>query len=303
MYVNWPDHSETHFGSEVLLAQQNVSMSDLFEDDGLAHLLDHYPREKLGIWTFGEESEGLNSSLRGRASKLSGKEIIDAVKRGQIWLNMRQASVDVPELMPIADTIFGSLQDATGRKIRKRDLSVLISSPNVQVHYHLDIPMVALFQMRGEKRIWMYPREERLAPSDYIEDIVHMKREEELPYRKAYDDEATVYTLRPGMGLTWPQFMPHRVQNANCMNVSLSCEYQTLNSFVQANAMYTNGLLRSATPLSPALNDNVGPVSVAKAAFARAHKAVARRGPRVSPTPVTFELDTTRENCVRQLYG
>ena len=303
MYVNWPSHSETGFGNDVLLAQHNVSSSDLFEDDGLAHLLDVYPRESLDIWTFGQEREGLNSSLRGRAPKLSGKQILEAVKRGHIWLNMRRANIDVPDLGPIADTIYDTLQDASGRKIRKRDLSVLISSPNVQVHYHLDIPLVALLQMRGEKTLWMYPRTESLAPSDFIEDIVHMRREEELPYRKTYDEEATAYKLRPGMGLTWPQFMPHRVQNADCMNVSLSCEYQTLGSFVQANAAYTNGLIRGATPLAPAVNDNVGPVSVAKAAFARAHKAVARKGPRTSPTPITFELDPAQENCVRQLYG
>ena len=303
MYVNWPDHSEAGFGRDVLLAQHDLSVSDVFTDDGLAHLLDVYPRQSLDIWTFGQESEGLNSSLRGRAPRLDGKGILEAVKRGQIWLNMRRANIDVPELAPIANVIFDTLQDASGRKIRKRDLSVLISSPNVQVHYHLDIPLVALLQMRGEKTLWTYPREEMLAPSDFIEDIVHMKREEELPYRKAFDQKATQFKLKPGMGLTWPQFMPHRVQNANCMNVSLSCEYQTMSSFVQANAMYTNGLIRGATPLTPALNDRVGPVSLAKAAFARAHKAMVRKGPRTSPTRVTFELDPTRENCIRQLYG
>jgi hypothetical protein len=303
MYVNWPDHSETGFGRDVLLAQHNLSMSELFTDEGLAHLLDVYPRESLHIWTFGSEREGVNSSVRGRAPKLSGKEILEAVKRGHLWLNMRRANIDVPELAPIADLIFDTLQDASGRKTRKRDLSVLISSPNVNVNYHLDIPLVSLFQIRGEKTIWTYPREESLAPSDFIEDIIHMKREEDLPYRKIFDERATTFKLKPGMGLTWPQFMPHRVQNANCMNVSLSCEFQTLNSIVKSNAMYTNGLIRGATPLKPALNDNIGPVSVAKAAFARAHKAVAGQVPRTPPTPVTFELDTAEENCVRQLYA
>ena len=104
------------------------------------------------------------------------------------------------------------------------------------------------------------------------------------------------------MGLTWPQFMPHRVQNANCMNVSLSCEYQTLGSFVHANAIYTNKLLRKATPLKPHVGHQIGPVDVAKAAFARAHKIATRKGARTSPTPVTFELDTRSENCVRELY-
>lgn len=302
MFVRWDDHSETAFGKDVLLAEHDVSNTDLFMDDGLAYLLDVYPRENLDIWTFGKEGEGINTSLRGRAPKLSGKQIVEAVKRGHIWLNMRRANIDVPALEPIADEIYGSLEEATGRKTHKRDVSVLISSPNVKVHYHLDIPMVALFQMRGQKRLWMYPRSEAVAPSSFIEDIVHMSREEELPYRKAYDQTATVYDLEPGMGLTWPQFMPHRVENADCMNVSLSCEYQTLSSFVASNAIYTNKLIRKSTPLSPKVGQHVGPVAVAKAAFARVHKAATQKGPRTSPTPVTFELDTSMESCVRELY-
>lgn len=303
MFVNWPDQTETVFGQDILLAKHDVSESHLFDDDGLAFLLDTYPRENLDIWTFGSEGEGVNTSLRGRAPKLAGKDIVEAVKRGHIWLNMRRANEEISELKPIADVIFGSLEETIGRKTRKQDVSVLISSPNVQVHYHLDIPLVALFQMRGQKRLWMYPRNETMAPAGYIEEIVHMEREEELPYRKTYDNEATVFDLKPGMGLTWPQFMPHRVQNADCVNVSLSCEYMTLGSFVQANSVYTNGLLRQSTGLKPSIKDRVGAAAVAKAAIARAHKAIARQGPRTSPTPVTFELDPSKENCVRQLFA
>lgn len=301
MLVNWSDRADQAFGKEVLRAEHDGAASDLFLDDGLAHLLDVYPRESLDIWTFGDEHEGVNSSLRGHAPKLSGAEIVEAVKRGHIWLNMRRANIDIPDLKPVADAIYDSLEDATGRKTRKRDMSVLISSPNVKVHYHLDIPLVALFQMRGQKRLWMYPRTESLAPSEFIEDIVHMSREEELPYFKSYDDDATVYELNPGLGLTWPQFMPHRVENADCMNVSLSCEYQTLDSFVQSNAMYTNGLLRKTTPMTPLVHNAVGPAAVAKAAFARAHKVIARKGPRKSPTPISFELDLANDNCIRSL--
>jgi hypothetical protein len=303
MLVNWTPQNETRFGKDVMLAEHDATSNDLFLDDGLAHILDIYPRENLDIWTFGEEGEGVNTSLRGRAPDMSGAEIVDAVKNGHIWLNMRRANFDVPDLKPIADSIYDSLEDASDRKMRKRDMSVLISSPNVKVHYHLDIPLVALFQMRGQKRLWMYPKSEALAPSEFIEDIVHMSREEELPYRKAFDDAATAYNLVPGMGITWPQFMPHRVENADCMNVSLSCEYQTVGSFLQANAIYTNKLLRKTTPLRPVVANSVGPGVVAKAAFARAHKAMARTGPRKSPTPITFELDAASASYIRPIYA
>lgn len=303
MFVDWPDHSKETFGKDVLLAEHNISKSNLFTDDGLAHLLDEYPREKLDIWTFSKQREGDNPALRGRAPKMSGKDIVDAVKHGEIWLNLRRVSVEVFDLEHIAGTIFESIDKATGQRTTKHDMGLLISSPNVEVHYHLDIPMVALFQLRGRKRLWLYPRDEEFAPSSYIEDIVHMKREEDLPYRTHFDDRAKVYDLVPGMALTWPQLAPHRVVNSNCVNVSLSCEYMTMNSLVNANAAYTNAFLRENMNLSPKMPNQVGPASYGKAAFAQIHKKLSQHGPRRSPTPITFELDMSKQSCVKQLWA
>lgn len=303
MFVDWPDHSKQAFGKDVLLAEHNISKSTLFSDDGLAHLLDEYPRESLDIWTFGKLREGHNPAMRGRAATMSGQDIVEAVKNGQIWLNLRRANQEIFDLEHIAGTIFESLEDAAGLRTSKRDMGLLISSPNVQVHYHLDIPMVALFQLRGRKRLWLYPRDEAFAPSSYIEDIVHMKREEDLPYRADFDANAEIYDLTPGMGLTWPQLAPHRVQNANCVNVSLSCEYMTMKSLVNANAAYTNAFLRRNMNLSPSVSSTPGPSAYGKAAFAQVHKKLSQRGPRVSPTPITFELDLSKENCVKPLWA
>ena len=303
MSVHWPDHSKRAFGHEILHASHSFEENDLFNDDGLAHLLDAYPRQSLDIWTFASNREGENPALRGRAPKMSGKEILEAVKNGHIWLNLRRANLELDELKPIADEIFGSLEDASGRRTSKRDMGLLISSPKVHVHYHLDIPMVALFQLRGKKRIWVYPTDEAYAPPSYIEDIVHMVREEDLPYRHAFDRHARVFDLTPGMALTWPQLAPHRVQNANCVNVSLSCEFMTMKALVNANAIYTNAFLRKKMQLSPKAVNSMDPATIGKAAFARVHKACTRRGPRTAPTPVSFELDMRSETCVRLLYA
>jgi hypothetical protein len=303
MFVDWPNQSKEQFGKEILLAEHNISKTDLFTDDGLAHLLDEYPRENLDIWTFGEQGTGPAVSMRGRAPKMPGADIVDAVKNGKIWLNLRRAGEEVLDLEHIASTIFESLNQATGQRTSKNDMGLLISSPNVEVNYHLDIPLVTLLQLRGRKTLWLYPPKEDFAPSQFIEEIVHMAREEELPYRLEFDDVAEIIELRPGMGLTWPQFAPHRVRNENCINVSLSCEYMTVNSLVNANAAYTNAFLREHFNMSPVLSDAPRAMDFAKAAFAQVHKRLRRSGPRKSPTPITFELDTSRENCVKPLWA
>lgn len=303
MSVSWPEYSKRAFGKEILKANHAFDQSSHFSDDGLAHLIDLYPREQLDIWTYGANREGENPALKGRAPRMSGADIVEAVKQGHIWLNLRRVNFELPQLKPIADEIFGSLEDAASVRTSKRDMGLLISSPNIHVHYHLDIPMVALFQVRGQKRLWLYPTDEAYAPPQFIEQIAHMQREEDLPYKNAFDQGARVFDLTPGMGLTWPQLAPHRVQNANCLNVSLSCEYMTLKSLINANAIYTNGLMRKSMNLSSSAQNGIGPASLSKAAFARVHKSLTRRGPKTAPTPVTFEVDTSVENCVKLLWA
>lgn len=303
MSFQWPEETKLDFGQKILCAKHGFGNHDLFDDDGLAHLLDLYPRQSLDIWTFGSNREGQNPALRGRAPKMSGRDILDAVKHGEIWLNLRRANLELAELEPIANEVFGSLEQASGQRVRKRDMGLLISSPNVHVHYHLDIPMVTLVQLRGRKRVWVYPTEPQFAPPEFIEDIVHMKREEDVPYSHAFDEKARVFDLHPGMALSWPQLAPHRIQNANCVNVSLSCEFMTTQSLVNANAIYTNAFLRENMGLAPRAQNGLGPMSLGKAAFAAMHKICSRREPRTSPTPVSFELDQRSERRVRLLYA
>jgi len=60
------------------------------------------------------------------------------------------------------------------------------------------------------------------------------------------DDGATVYDLEPGYMLYWPLNCPHRVENHDCMNVSVTTEHWTreIRNFYAVN--YANGLLRNA---------------------------------------------------------
>lgn len=301
MKVNWPDNAKRRFGSEILHATHDLDTQAAFADDGLVALLDGYPREDLGIWTFGAHGEGEAPAIRGSAAAATGAEIMEAIHRGKIWLNLREANLKLPELQTIATEIFGSLEEAASRKLRKQDMGLLISSPDIHVHYHLDVPMVALLQLRGQKRIWLYPSKEEFAPSAAIEDMVHMRKEEGLPFETHFDDHSTVVDLKPGMGLTWPQMAPHRVQNENCVNVSLSCEYMTIGALIEANALYTDSVIRDQFHLSPTRSGTPAPIKVGKAALARAIKAVSRKAPPKSPTPITFEVDVTQETCIRQL--
>ena len=85
------------------------------------------------------------------------------------------------------------------------------------------------------------------------------------------DQHDAVYDLEPGYMLYWPLNCPHRVENHDCMNVSVTSEHWTreLRNIYAVN--YANGLLRNAG-LRNLRRQRSGPGMMAKLAFAGAAK-------------------------------
>jgi hypothetical protein len=54
----------------------------MFDDAGLAEVLDRYPRDKLGIFTMGEDPVAWRSWRRGVGENLSGAELLEAAREG-----------------------------------------------------------------------------------------------------------------------------------------------------------------------------------------------------------------------------
>ena len=294
MKFEWPAQSSQRFQKEILTATHDLHLLDEFSDAGLAAILDDYPREKLGVYKFPPHSEGIVEAIHGKAPDHSGEELLQAVQKGEIWLNLRAVNQHLERFSPIADAIFDQLQNAGGSRIFKRDVGLLISSPNIHVHYHLDIPVVCLVQIRGKKTIHLYPPKEPFATLSQIEGVVMRERDEEMYFEDSFEKDATVMELSPGDALTWPQNAPHRVQNAGMMNVSLSCEFLTVPAVVRANAHFTNAILRRKLGLNPNLGSSLAPTTIAKAGLARLLK-VAMRPPEAAPTPISFELERTSD--------
>ena len=289
MKFEWPAGMESGFGREVYRASHDLHERPMFTDAGLAELLDAYPRDKLGVYRFPPHGEGITRAAHGRAPDISGADLLKAVADGQIWLNLRAVNRELAAYGEVEAAVFDAIEAASGVRTRKRDVGVLISSPKTQVHYHLDIPLVCLVQIRGVKTLHLYPTGAPFAGAEQVEAIALRLQDEELTFEQGFETSAEVIELHPGMALTWPQNAPHRVENADCLNVSLSCEFMTLPALLRANALYTNGQLRRRLGLRPQLPGRPGPAVLGKAALARGLKLIARP-PEAAPTPVTFEV-------------
>src|ERR1700749_1809996 len=80
------------FGREIVQLRHDLHERPLFSDEGLAALLDRYPRAEMGVFTMGHDIEDWRGWRRGVAHDLSGDQLLAAVQEGRLWLNLRHAN-------------------------------------------------------------------------------------------------------------------------------------------------------------------------------------------------------------------
>jgi hypothetical protein len=298
--TDWNSANAAGFGREVQAFGHDLHTRPMFDDAGLIDVLDRYPRDQLGVFTMGLDPVDWRSWRRGVAGDLSGAELLRAAQEGRIWLNLRATNDFLPEYRELANEIFADLEARTpGLKTFKRDVGLLISSPRAHVFYHLDVPPVTLWQLRGRKRMWVYPRTAPFVTDEQLESIVLKETAEQFPYEPAWDEAAHLQVMDPGVAVSWPQNAPHRIVNDDMLNVSLSIEYMTPTALMRANVVYANGLMRRRLGASPRLADRQGPGELAKFGAARAAKALKLHRPTKQPLPASFAVDASRPDFVR----
>lgn len=224
----WDSESYNEFGHTLQYLKHQYHDLDLFSDESLIALLDTYPRKWLQCFTMGYNPEDYTEWKAVHIADSSGKEILEAVKKGRFWINI----INIDK----SSEAYGDLIEAMYRKLNakcpylktaKAGYSALIlSSPGIQVYYHLDAEANMLWHFRGQKKLWVYPRNEKFSSQVELEKVVAHERDEDLTYKKEFDDHATSFTLEGGDVLSWPMHSPHRVENVT-FNVSLTTSYSS----------------------------------------------------------------------------
>jgi hypothetical protein len=291
---SWTPENRAAFGQRGLAFQHTLAERPMFSDEGLASVLDRYPRDRLGVFTMGSDLTDTSTWRRGSAGKLNGDQLLAAVQSGRIWLNLRDTDKHLPDYADLLREIIADKESALGVSILKPDLGLLISSPEVEVFYHLDVPLSSLWQLRGEKSFRLYPRAAPYVADAQIERFVLREAEGQFDFDPAWDADAERFILTPGVMVTWPQNAPHRVSNGPMMNVSLSMEFMTPAAILRANILYANGLMRRWWGWTPKVQTRLGPTALTKILLARALKTVRSQHKRTY-TPIlkpSFTLET-----------
>lgn len=301
--ADWKPHHTSLFGEHILHLKHRPAESELFSDAALARLIEKTPREHCYVNTMDKRSHNPRSRREGAIDGLSGAEALEAVRSGNIWINIHKLGETDPAYARLLDGIFAEFESRVpGLKTYRRSMTLLISSPKVQVYYHCDVPGQMLWQMRGTKRVFVYPAKAPFLTQPSMEKIVLGEAHETgMPYEPWFDDYAETIDLEAGEMLYWPLNCPHRVVNHDCLNVSMTTEHWTddLRNVYAVN--YANGIIRRATGAKSLSLNTSGPSFWGKAALAAFMKKSGLQKLHQRKRLIDFAVDPKAPDSVRDI--
>jgi hypothetical protein len=247
IFTDWRPEDAGRLGRETMHLGHSLAETGLFTDEALARLIEQTPRQDYHVSTMDPNSHDPRSRREGVIKGLDGSAVLEAIGKGHIWLNLRNPGAYVPAYQSLLDAIYAELETRIpGLRTFKQKMTILVSSPSVRVGYHSDVPGQTLWQVRGRKRVWLYPLGDPFLSQEALERIIMGEAHEvSLAYEPSFDSRAEVIDLEPGRMLTWPLNAPHRVVNHDCLNVSVTTEHWTPELRNAYGVKYANGILRS----------------------------------------------------------
>jgi hypothetical protein len=291
------------YGRHTIIVGHRLHESPLFTDEALARLIEHAPRSSYHVNTMDARSHDPRSRREGEIVGTSGEEVLEAVRQGNIWVHLQSLADAGPIYAELQSEMFSELEARVpGLRTFRRRMNVLISSPAVQVYYHADAPGQMLWQVRGVKKVFIYPASPPFLPQERLEKIVLGEAHEiSLDYEPWYDDYAEIIDLEPGRMVHWPLNRPHRIVNHDCLNVSVSTEHFTpsLRSVYLVN--YANGLVHGWLPGARLSQSVDGPAAWAKFGLAGFVKLTGLKKVRKRALTIDFRVDPLEPFGVRDV--
>ncbi len=293
---NWEPRHERLFGTEIVKLNHRLRESGLFTREAVARLIERCPQHELGLDAM-DEDPTKKERLHGILGDASGMDAIDAIEKGRIWMNIRRVMDWAPEYRKLLDGIFEEFRSRMpGFETFKRNMGVLVSSPDANVYYHADIQGQSLWQIEGTKRVYLYPRSEVFMTGRTVEKILLRETDEKMPYEPWFDEYATVVDLQPGEMVTWPLYAPHRVHNHDCLNISVTMEHWTKEIWNSYAVHYGNGVLRRTIGLRNPSTEPSGLHVYPKAAAALMWKKMGRQVKGDVNSTKHFRIDVASPN-------
>jgi hypothetical protein len=290
------------WGNHTVKLRHTLADREMFSDTSIAELIDTVDPEHIKIETMPDDGYDVRAWASCDRTGLTGAEVLDAVRHGRIWIELKALEQVDPRFAVLLDTLYGELEaQLPSFKTFKRKLNLLVSSPNARVFYHFDVPGQTLIQLRGRKRIWIYPPTPPFLRPESVENTVRSVATEGLDYQAWFDDYAEVHDMEPGDLLHWALNGPHRVANHDALSVSLTTEHWTPEVRRSYAMNYGNGILRSVLGWLPRSRATTGAALLAKAGLTATWRLSGMQHKHSYRWVPTYRIDRDAPNCVRRI--
>lgn len=304
LMAGWTGGSRRAYGREIVRFNHRLAETGLFSDEALARLIERHPLDRRDVCTMEENPPPGDTWIAGEANGLSGAEILEAVRRGRLWVSCRGAMASDPEYKAVFEPMMAEFGRAIGLPILSATASVLISGPKMGIFFHCDPAETMLWHVRGTKTINIYPRTDDYIPETALEAILLKENLSDAPWRDEMAQGATPVLLRSGEAVCWPLHGPHNVINGPDLNVSVSIEYTTPKSALTNGVFYVNGVLRRKLGLKPSSRTTPEAIKPLYWAAAKALKILAPPRHNAERAHVRqFDVDLKVPGCVRWREG
>jgi hypothetical protein len=179
-------------------------------------------------------------------ARFSAVEAMQQLEDSSAWFIFRHTQRD-PEYRDLFERGLSEIKeiagDGIGSQIRQEDIIIFVTSPKRVTPYHIDRECNFLLQISGTKTIHVFDRDDKdILPDEEIERFWAVDNNAPV-FRPEYQDRAISYKMVPGNGVHIPVNFPHWVQNDDNISVSLSVNFQFLDS-MRANLYRSNYYLR-----------------------------------------------------------
>ena len=300
IFTNWKSEHTAKWQTEPLNLRHRLHQHPLFSFEALADLIDGYPREHYALVEMGPQGSPRRLWREGDLGGMPGRQVIDAIQNGRMWLNLRNVAHVAQPYGNLLKDIFDEISvRVPGYTTFDHTSGILISSPNAQVYYHCDLPGQSLWQIHGRKRVYVYPNTAPFLTPEQLENIALFAVEVDMRYDPDFDRHAKVFEIAGGDMLHWPLNAPHRVENLDCLNVSMTMEYWTEAIRRRQMINMANGILRHKLGVTPRSLETSGPGFWAKAALqAGVKRSGLLKKARKARRPIEFRLDKTHPGRV-----
>lgn len=245
---NWSEEDRAQYGKEVMIVEHWLEKTGLFTDEKLIGMLDRHPNHLIDFQHIPDNPDYPDQQVTVDFSGADGKTMLEAAKSdAKIWINVREVMNRQPDYMKVMDQVHAEMEAMTGKNKDRRNCrgGILISSSTAATPYHADPTITHLWHIRGHKKAWIYPCEQKFMPDEAYEAIILGEVDEDMPFDASWDKEAIVgpVDLHGGEFVSWPHRSPHRVRNASFC-VSMVMEFSTRESAFVNSVMFTNGVIR-----------------------------------------------------------